>query len=391
MSLPGWADKDLSMQLPILRDRGEGQHLEFMAHYPENGHELSREIAAFASTNTGTILIGISDNGSITGVDEATTPSGRDTLCRRIEGVCGGNVKPAITPIVKFAMEGERIVLAIEIPRGRQPIYYSKNTPYIRHLSQARPAEPHEVIERIEEWLQAQPKAASGGDERHQFLSSLASLLIDVLVNGDELDDRRINPWFDTLRIQLANTADELRQMAASEIATKEQVEQPLREIADLIERATTHHLTLGRESWQTLSDYVNSATEKAATLKAEKIDQIPLSEVSQQQICETLRKVDRQLVDLDRRAEFLANEGRMEQLQSEASRHGQLLLRLAYYRLDFISPGFSEKLKSIARQLHLLETERLYLDGGASVRRILESLHSLTVELGQLLSKTEK
>ena len=31
-------------------DRGEGQHLEFMGSYPENGHELSKEIAAFASS-----------------------------------------------------------------------------------------------------------------------------------------------------------------------------------------------------------------------------------------------------------------------------------------------------------------------------------------------------
>jgi ATP-dependent DNA helicase RecG len=86
MSFPEWVDKDLSEQLPVLRDRGEGQYLEFMAHYPENGHELSKEVAAFASTNAGTILVGISDEGAITGLVDAATSSGRDTLCRRVEG-----------------------------------------------------------------------------------------------------------------------------------------------------------------------------------------------------------------------------------------------------------------------------------------------------------------
>jgi hypothetical protein len=41
-----WIDLGLSNQLPVLRDRGEGQHLEFMVRYPENGHDLSKEIAA---------------------------------------------------------------------------------------------------------------------------------------------------------------------------------------------------------------------------------------------------------------------------------------------------------------------------------------------------------
>ena len=46
-----WIDEMLSRELSLMRDRGEGQHLEFMGSYPKNGHELSKEIAAFASSN----------------------------------------------------------------------------------------------------------------------------------------------------------------------------------------------------------------------------------------------------------------------------------------------------------------------------------------------------
>ena len=187
MSEPLWIDQALSKELPLLRDRGEGQHLEFMARYPKNGHELSKEIAAFASSNPGTILIGVEDDGTLAGLDDVDTPEGRDHLCQRIEGVCSGNVRPAITPVVKFAKEGKAVVLAIKVPRGTQPVYYNKNTPYVRHLSRSRPAEPHEVIERVGEWLAKNPFTTDTDDEGSRFLSSLAATLIDVLIYGGEV------------------------------------------------------------------------------------------------------------------------------------------------------------------------------------------------------------
>jgi ATP-dependent DNA helicase RecG len=297
-------------------------------------------------------------------------------------------VKPSITPVVKFAMESEHVVLVIEVPRGRQPIYYNKNTSYIRHLSRSRPAEPHEVIECVEEWLGAQPGTDSAGDEKQQFFSSLASMLIDVLVQGEELEGRSINPWFDMVRLQLGSLSEGLRQLAASKHTSDESIEAALREIADLLDRAVAHRMAIGRDSWQTLSGYVKNAIEKASALKAERIDRVPLSATSQIQVREVVAKTARELADLDRRAEGLANEGRMEQLQSEASRLGHLLLRLSYYQLEFISPDFPRQLRSIARALHLLETQRLYIDGGASMRRVVETLHDLTNQLQQLVTR---
>jgi hypothetical protein len=129
MNYPAWTDEVLSRELPLLRDRGEGQHLEFMVSYPANGYDLSKEIAAFASSNPGTILIGVADDGSLAGLEDVETPEGRDRLCRRVEGVCSSNVRPAVTPEVQFAKEADAVVLAIKVPRGSQPIYYSRNTP----------------------------------------------------------------------------------------------------------------------------------------------------------------------------------------------------------------------------------------------------------------------
>ena len=117
-------------------------------------------------------------------------------------------------------------------------------------------------------------------------------------------------------------------------------------------------------------------------------IDPVPLSEGSKQEIRDLIRKSARQLFDLDDCATEMANDGRMEELQTEASRLGSLLLRLSYYRINDIAEGLADSLRPIANELDLIETERMYLDGGQSMRRILEALHDLSSRLQALLSK---
>ena len=392
MSQGKWIDKELSNELPVLRDSGEGQHVEFKEQYPSHGSDLSKEIAAFASSNPGRIIIGVADDGTLVGLDELKTAAGRDKLCRRIEGLCTNNVKPAITPVIKFAQEEGKSVLVIEVPRGQQPVYYSDNKPYIRHLSQSRPAEPHEVIERILEWSKSSPIApgAEASPEeaaRSQFLSTLASAFVEVLIFGDELEGRSVNPWLDQLRFQLGDTGRTLRELAAEDTAEEMGLTEHLREIADRLDRAESHRLTMGRESWAELEQHIADAVERARALKSGHIDTVPLSEDSAGHLLDVIRTNARQLAELDRRAADMANDARMEQVQSEASEIGYALLRVSHYRLEFQPQGFEEELRAIARNLHLLETERLYMDGGQSARRILDRLHELSKRLQALIS----
>jgi len=112
MEIPSWADNQLSNDLPILRAQGEGQHLEYKRVFPENTSKLAKEIAAFATSNQGTILIGVSDSGDLVGIDGANDLTVRDNLLKRLEGICRGAVKPSITPIAKFAIENKLVVLS---------------------------------------------------------------------------------------------------------------------------------------------------------------------------------------------------------------------------------------------------------------------------------------
>ena len=387
MAGPEWIDEALFRELPLLRDLGEGQHLEFMERYPENGHELSREIAAFASSNAGTILIGVADDGSLAGLNNLDISEGRDRLCRRIEGVCSGNVRPAITPVVKFAKEGEAVVLAIEVPRGAQPVYYSKNTPYVRHLSSSRPAEPHEVMERVGEWLARNPLAAATDDGGSRFLSSLASTLIEVLIYGGEFEKRNVNPWLDLVRMQLGGAGEELRRLASEDSAVRMGLEDRLRSITDKLDAAASHRLVMGGASWKTLAGYVAGAVDEAARVKAEHIDTVSLSAEAIQDIDDMMRRSARELSDLERRAEAMANDGRVEELQAEASRIGRQLLTVSHYRIPNQDNEVADQLREIGGSLHLIETERLYLDGGQSMRRVVKRVQDLSSKLQALLS----
>ena len=391
MAKPEWIDEALSEQLPLLRDRGEGQHLEFMISYPSNGNELSKEIAAFASSNAGTILIGVADDGALVGLENVDTPRGRDSLCQRIEGVCSGNVRPAITPAVKFAKEENAIVLAIEVPRGSQPIYYNRNTPYVRHLSRSRPADPHEVIERIAEWIKRNPLTAPDSDDAgSRFLSTLAGTLIDVLIYGNELEERNINPWLDLMRTQLGSAGEELRYLAAQDSAVEMGLDGKLRQIADNLEAAANHRLVLGGDSWKVLTGYVSDAVKGATALKARHIDTVPLSADSRTEIADMIRQSTRELSDLDRRAESMVDDGRVEEFQEAASRIGRLLLIAGHYELSEEDRGYAGELHALGRALHLLETERLYMDGGQSMTRIVQHVHDLNGRLQDLMLQKE-
>lgn len=390
MKIPNWADEKLSEDLPVLRSRGEGQHLEYKEIFPQNTRELAKEIAAFATSNQGTILIGVSDSGDLVGINGADNQEERDNLLKRLEGICRGTVKPAITPVAKFAVENELIVLVVNVPHGRQPIYYSNNIPYVRHLTEARPAEPHEVLEIITEHLTNQSLGESENvtDGRSDFYSNLARVIGEVLIYADQANDREINPWLDQWRSEFGYAATELRELSAQDIAIDENIAKELKEAASSLDEAALLRLTLG--CGPKLKQLTEQAKEKLTAIKKGKIDSIQLSEDSIRQIRESIIMTARKLHDLVDRSHDMVEAGRIEELQAEASGFGHQLLRISQYNIDVLGEGIKEKLTSTGRDLHLVETMRLYMDGGMSLRAILDKISDCKNSLGQLADQLQ-
>ena len=82
MAIPAWPYEDISNILPKIRAAGEKHTQEFMAEFPTPGHDLGKDVAAFATEGGGLILIGVRDDGNVAGLDE----SERDKLRLRAQG-----------------------------------------------------------------------------------------------------------------------------------------------------------------------------------------------------------------------------------------------------------------------------------------------------------------
>lgn len=390
MDIPNWADDALSRDLPILRARGESQELEYKSEFPSNTRDLGKEIAAFATSNTGTILVGVDDTGELIGLLECNSPEGRDQTIRRLEGISKGTVKPSVTPTAKFAVEDGKVVLVILVPKGAQPVYYSSNTPYVRHLTQACPAEPHEVLERVSAHLQTttSPAAKEADDEKSQFYSRLAKVLSDVLVITDEASDRQINPWLDMWRSDLSYAASELREMAVLPIAEVDGVEGELKELAIALDEVANMRLYLG--SGGDLEKGVNHIAELAQGLMEKLFSDAPLAEGALDQVRELLRTSALKLQDLYERSGEMVDSGRVEELQHEASELARPLTRVCWYNIDSIGANVKLELKEVARTLHLTETMQLYMDGGKSMRAVVDRIQESAEKLRELSERSK-
>lgn len=390
MEIPNWADENLSRDLPVLRSRGEGQHLEYKEIFPQNTRDLAKEIAAFATSNQGTILIGVSDSGDLIGIESADNQEERDNLLKRLEGICRGTLKPAITPVARFAVENGLVVLVINVPNGRQPVYYSSNIPYVRHLTASRPAEPHEVLELITEHLNNQSIVENENinDDHSQFYSDLARVVGEVLIYAEQSAAREVNPWLDQWRSEFSYAATELRELSAQDIAIKEKIDQELKEVACALNEVASMRLTLG--CGPDLKRLTEQAKEKLVAIKESKIDSIQLSDDSLKQIKDAIIITGRKLNDLVDRAKNLVETGNIEELQGEASEFGHELLRFAQYNINALGDGVKEELKTIGRNLHLVETMRLYMDGGKSTRAIVDKISESNDFLAQLIGKLQ-
>ena len=355
-----------------------------MAEFPANLRELAKEIAAFATSNAGMILIGITDDGEICGIANVESVDQRDFLLKQVQNICNGAVRPAITPKARFAVTNGKTVLVLTIPRGRQPVYYSHKIPYLRHITESRYAQPHEIVERVREWLEESATTPVDDDdtvEQGQLVSDLAGILVEVLIYGDEAEYREINPWLDMWLAHYGQVARELRDMAATDTAVGMQLDERLREVANGLEEVTTFTFYLGYGS--EFSDLLDRVLTQVRKLKADVIDSKPLSQESLQEVQPVVARCARQLTDLNNRAETMAYDGRLEELSGEAAEIGHTLLRLAYYNVDAVADGLSERLKEIGRGLHLLETAELLIDGGTSIEKTVGRIS----ELAQLLT----
>jgi predicted HTH transcriptional regulator len=109
--------------LKNLIQTGESRFLEFK-HSVASPEKIAREMAAFANTKGGTLLIGVEDNGEIIGVESYHEEEFWLNQAARDECI------PEITINIELVNTGERDVLLIKVPEAEKKPIYVKGKKY---------------------------------------------------------------------------------------------------------------------------------------------------------------------------------------------------------------------------------------------------------------------
>lgn len=120
-----------------LAQRGEGQFLEFKRSVP-SAVKIARELAAFANTGGGTLLVGVDDDCSLIGVDGYQEEE--FLLQQAAREVC----EPALEIKMEVVQFGERDLLVIHVEEaGDKPVFVKEEkgtVAYIRDLDRNKVA-----------------------------------------------------------------------------------------------------------------------------------------------------------------------------------------------------------------------------------------------------------
>lgn len=111
----------------------ESSTLEFKRHLPEKKLSIIKTVVAFSNTYGEQVVIGVDDNGHISGIDEEHIEQMCDDLTRSIYA----SVAPSIFPSIYTKQIESRLTIVIDIPEGTNKPYHlnSKeldNSTYVR-------------------------------------------------------------------------------------------------------------------------------------------------------------------------------------------------------------------------------------------------------------------
>jgi len=135
---------------------GEDSSRQFKENFT-NAAQLAAEVVAFSNGNGGQILIGVKDNGEISGLNRNDI----SRLNQLISNVCSQNVRPAINPITENILTPDGLVLVINVPQGISKPYSDQNGVFwVKTGADKRPASSREEILRL-----AQSSAIIHADE----------------------------------------------------------------------------------------------------------------------------------------------------------------------------------------------------------------------------------
>lgn len=128
---------------------GESLCVEFKRNLnSDKPKQICKEIAAFASTEGGCVLIGVADDSTIVGIDQAKEIA----LRSKIERWVNSYVTPIPIVDLETSVADGRIVLGVNVRKGVSPVYFCEGIPYVRVGSSSHVVSNKELAERLFRW-----------------------------------------------------------------------------------------------------------------------------------------------------------------------------------------------------------------------------------------------
>src|SRR5690349_20077172 len=123
-------------------NNGENSGIEFKRDVLQN-YDLAKELVAFSNLRGGMVLLGVEDDGSISGLTRADLEEWVMTACR-------DKIRPAIIPFFEMVRDVEpgRNVAIVQVTRGydvHSVWHNNSNKYYIRVGTQSREASQEEL------------------------------------------------------------------------------------------------------------------------------------------------------------------------------------------------------------------------------------------------------
>lgn len=142
---------------------------------------------AFSNSEGGTILVGVSDSGVIVGLDRLQV----QRLNQDISNACSQKIDPPISVATKNIVRGDKIVVAIEVPRGVNKFY---------------------LANRRDVWVKVgADKRRASREEMQRLLQESSNLFADEgIVEGTSLSDLDLREFRDLYERRTRESFDEL-------------------------------------------------------------------------------------------------------------------------------------------------------------------------------------
>lgn len=131
-------------KLKNILGQGESEHTEFKSDFPEQAHDIAKEMVAFSNSGGGIILMGVDDNGRPIGIENPLK------VDERLASIAKGCNPPIWPKISRTNVTSDIIVVYAEI--SHSPICTYKGKVYIRVGTTSREAGGKE-IEKLSESL----------------------------------------------------------------------------------------------------------------------------------------------------------------------------------------------------------------------------------------------